>query len=116
MVSSKAVLSVFSLCSILAVAAPTTTHSKAFSIHQVSIPKKRHHPVVDYAYALGKYAKTIPASVAAAAAAAASGSAVNNPANGDEEYIVQVNVGNGVLNLDFDTGSSDLYVHERLKK
>lgn len=40
------------------------------------------------------------------------GSAVNTPVNGDEEWITPVSIGTPaqVLNLDFDTGSADLWV------
>jgi aspergillopepsin I len=36
------------------------------------------------------------------------GSAVATPATGDVEYLVPVSIGGETLNLDFDTGSSDL--------
>lgn len=59
----------------------------------------------------GKYGKTPPADVAAAAAAN-EGTVTATPEQYDSEYLCPVTIGTtGVtLNLDFDTGSSDLYV------
>ena len=57
----------------------------------------------------GKYKKTPPSDVAAAAATQ-SGTVAANPEQYDSEYLCPVTIGTpGVtLNLDFDTGSSDL--------
>lgn len=60
-----------------------------------------------YANALSKYGATIPSGVKAAAE---SGSATTTPEANDEEYLTPVNVGGTTLNLDFDTGSADLWV------
>ncbi|KAK5806386.1 hypothetical protein VI817_000644 [Penicillium citrinum] len=60
-----------------------------------------------YANALSKYGASIPASVKAAAD---SGSATTTPEDNDTEYLTPVNVGGTTLNLDFDTGSADLWV------
>lgn len=60
-----------------------------------------------------KYAKAgaqAPAVVAAAAAALQSGSVAANPEQYDSSYLCPVSVGGQTLNLDFDTGSADLYV------
>jgi aspergillopepsin I len=104
MVSSKNIISAITLYSAFAVAAPTSANT--FSIHQVAVPKKARPVVADYARALRKYQATVPQHVAAAAVSC---SAANNPVNGDVEYITQVTAGNSKLNLDFDTGSADLY-------
>ena len=64
----------------------------------------------------GKYAKlgaTAPAVVNAAASKAAGtddGTVVASPEQYDQAYLESVTIGGQTLNLDFDTGSSDLYV------
>lgn len=71
---------------------------------------------VALARAIGKYAKvgaTVPQVVNAAAAKAAQsddGTVVASPSQYDSEYIESVTIGGQKLNLDFDTGSSDLWV------
>ena len=57
----------------------------------------------------GKYGKTPPADVKAAAASN-DGTVSANPEEFDSQYLSPVNIGGQTLNLDFDTGSSDLYV------
>ncbi|KAL2865141.1 pepsin-like aspartic protease [Aspergillus lucknowensis] len=59
------------------------------------------------ASALDKYGASVPTHVRDAAA---HGSAVTTPEQGDLEYLTPVNVGGTTLNLDFDTGSADLWV------
>ena len=71
---------------------------------------------VAMARAIGKYAKVgakVPEVVQSAANKAAQsddGTVVANPAQYDSEYIESVSIGGQTLNLDFDTGSSDLWV------
>lgn len=68
----------------------------------------------------GKYARigaNAPAKVNAAASKAAGtndGTVVASPEQYDQAYLESVTVGGQTLNLDFDTGSSDLYVGCRL--
>lgn len=71
------------------------------------------------ARALAKYGQPVPAQLKAAADKTskgqqkrATGTAVANSDQGDLEYLVQVSIGTPAqnLNLDFDTGSSDLWV------
>ena len=54
-----------------------------------------------------KYGKPVP-DVVAAAAASNDGTVAANPEEYDSEYLCPVTVGGTTLNLDFDTGSSDL--------
>ena len=54
-----------------------------------------------------KYGKPVPA-VIAAAAANNDGTVTADPEEYDSEYLCPVTVGGTTLNLDFDTGSSDL--------
>lgn len=53
-----------------------------------------------------KYQKPAPKDVAAAANN--NGEGVNNPTASDTQYLTPVKIGGQTLNLDFDTGSSDL--------
>lgn len=109
MVSSKTVVSALAL-SAVAAAAPTSARSK-FTLNQVAVKKPASPPAAKYAKALAKFHAPIPVHVAAAAAAGSqSGSATNEPTADDEEYVTPVTAGNSQLNLDFDTGSADLYV------
>ena len=57
--------------------------------------------------AYNKYHVPVPANVAAAAASN-DGSVAASPGQYDEEYLCSVTIGGQTLNLDFDTGSSDL--------
>lgn len=54
-----------------------------------------------------KYGKAVPA-VIAAAAANNDGTVTASPEEYDAEYLCPVTIGGTTLNLDFDTGSSDL--------
>jgi aspergillopepsin I len=93
----------------LASMADALPNRKQFSVNQVGIPatttKSYAHA---YAKALNKFGAEVPTAVRAATAA--SGSAVTTPDGGDIEYLTPVNVGGSTLNLDFDTGSADLWV------
>ena len=89
-----------------------------FSVHQQiqgDAGRKLAGPIA-MARAIGKYSKAgakIPEVVNVAAAKAAQsddGTVVANPAQYDSEYIESVSIGGQTLNLDFDTGSSDLWV------
>lgn len=53
--------------------------------------------------------------VKAAASAAASGSVANSPEPTDTMYLCPVTIGGKTVNLDFDTGSSDLWVYSNLQ-
>ena len=53
-----------------------------------------------------KYHKPLPKDIAAAASN--NGEGINNPTASDTQYLTPVNIGGQTLNLDFDTGSSDL--------
>lgn len=109
MVNSKTVVSALAL-SALAAAAPAPSKTSSFSINQVAVKKPVVHPAAKYAKALAKFGAGVPANVASAAASAQSGSATNNPTSDDEEYVTPITAGDSTLNLDFDTGSADLYV------
>ncbi|KAF2222666.1 aspartyl protease [Elsinoe ampelina] len=61
-----------------------------------------------------KYNKSAPSAVKAAAAAGQTGSVANVPLPYDEAYLSPVSIGGQTMNLNFDTGSSDLWVYSDL--
>ena len=107
----------------LAIAAPThekrgatVVGKKQFTVPQGSpkLPGKKIAGPIALARVYGKYAKigaSAPPKVNAAASAAAAsddGTVTANPEQYDQAYLEAVSVGGQTLNLDFDTGSSDL--------
>ena len=79
----------------------------AFTVPQtVAKPFIKSGPVA-LAQLYGKYHKATPADVKAAAANN-DGSVTATPESYDSEYLCPVSIGGQTLNLDFDTGSSDL--------
>ncbi|KAL8719088.1 MAG: hypothetical protein Q9225_003866 [Loekoesia sp. 1 TL-2023] len=83
--------------------------AKDFIIHQ-SIPKpfKKSGPAAVLS-TYGKYNASAPEDVVKAAAAN-DGTVTTTPTQYDSEYLTPVSIGGQTLNLDFDTGSSDLWV------
>ena len=83
--------------------------SVKFTVNQVPSQKVYKSGAQSYQQSLGKYKANIPSYVSNAAAAQ-SGSAVTTPEANDQEYLTPVMIGTPAqtLNLDFDTGSSDL--------
>ncbi|CDM30996.1 hypothetical protein DTO013E5_361 [Penicillium roqueforti] len=93
-----------------AAAVPVKSPRKGFTVNQVqkAVPGTRTVNLPGlYANALVKYGATVPATVHAAAV---SGSAITTPEADDVEYLTPVTIGSSTLNLDFDTGSADLWV------
>ncbi|KAI9806589.1 MAG: hypothetical protein M1825_006046 [Sarcosagium campestre] len=82
---------------------------KVFTINQIIKPAKvpRNGPAA-YAAALAKHGVPIPANLAAAAVN--DGTVAANPDENDVQYLSPVNIGGQTVDLDFDTGSSDLWV------
>lgn len=104
MVQISQIGAVLAVCSTLTVAAPTKGKAR-FNVPQVAVPMKAvHHPAVAYARALHKFGMKVPKAVSDAAR----GSVPTTPTKDDEQYVTQVTVGQGKLNLDLDTGSGDL--------
>ncbi|KAG0161311.1 hypothetical protein PDIDSM_8845 [Penicillium digitatum] len=93
-----------------AAAVPVKSPRQAFTVSQVKKTttgaKTVNLPAL-YAKALSKYGAPVPAAVRAAAV---SGSAITTPEGNDDEYLTPVKIGETTLNLDFDTGSADLWV------
>ncbi|KAF7976238.1 hypothetical protein HWV62_7272 [Athelia sp. TMB] len=91
-----------------AVASPVEKRGTSFSVTQVANPKFKANGTLAYAKAYKKFGKTLPAELAAAAS---SGSVTSTPSDSyDSEYLCPVSIGGQTLNLDFDTGSADLWV------
>lgn len=88
-----------------------------FSITQIEAGKYLKSGPIAMSKTFQKYGKPVPANVAAAAAAAAqSGEVSANPEDSyDSEYLCPVDVGGTTMNLDFDTGSADLWVFSALQ-
>ena len=87
-----------------------------FSVQQVAVGKVLKSGPLAMMKTYEKYAvigAVAPANVVSAAAAVQSGEVVATPSSYDESYICPVTVGSQTLHLDFDTGSSDLYVNLR---
>ena len=92
-----------------AIASPLNKRGTAFTIQQ-DVPKtiyKTGPQALLHAYA--KFGAAAPGNVTAAAAND-DGSITANPEQYDSEYLAAVVIGGQTLNLDFDTGSSDLSV------
>jgi aspergillopepsin I len=106
-VFSKITVALAGLASVTS--AVPTGGKKSFSINQVSVPAtKTKNFAHNYAHAIAKYGGNVPTHVQAASQQ--SGAATTTPESGDIEYLTPVNVGCTTLNLDFDTGSADLWV------
>jgi aspergillopepsin I len=98
------------LCiSALTTASPLSarTGKKAFSVKQIKVAAtKTTNPAAHYAKVLRKYGAAVPDHVRAAAAA--TGTVTTTPTEYDSEYLTPIDVGGTTMNLDIDTGSSDL--------
>ncbi|KJY01113.1 Aspartic protease pep1 like protein [Zymoseptoria brevis] len=89
--------------------------TKTFQVAQVPAGQVLKSGPIQMAKTYGKYSKhgaKAPADVSRAAAAATqSGSVKASPEQFDQSYLCPVTVGGQTLNLDFDTGSADLWVY-----
>lgn len=94
----------------LAVAKPVPVElprqTKTFSLVQ-SVAKPFQAGPVALKKVLQKYKVSVPGNIAAAAE---TGSVTASPEQYDAVYLCPVTIGGQTLNLDFDTGSADLYV------
>ncbi|KAL4920543.1 aspartic protease pep1 [Aspergillus aurantiobrunneus] len=107
-VFSKVATTAFGLAAV-ASAAPTNTPGLGFTIDQLLKPilgRGINLPQM-YGNSLAKYGAPVPSHVRDAMG---HGSAVTTPEEYDVEYLTPVDIGGTTLNLDFDTGSADLWV------
>ncbi|KAI0436100.1 aspartic peptidase domain-containing protein [Xylaria telfairii] len=97
----------------------TTVKNGSFSVNQVANPSFKPHGAFQLAKAYNKYGIPIPEGLAktvakynAAKAKRDSGSVKTTPEQFDIQYLTPVQIGTPAqtLNLDFDSGSSDLWV------
>ena len=92
-----------------AASSPIDRRRTICSVDQVAGPRVYKSGARAYLKSLGKFRATIPSAVVSAAASQ-TGSATTTPEVNDQEYLTPVQIGTPAqtLNLDFDTGSSDL--------
>ena len=92
----------------MASAIPYDKRAGTFSVQQKANEKFVANGPAAYAKAYLKFGKTIPDALASASGNDGSVSATPQP--NDSEYLCPVDIGGQSLTLDFDTGSSDLWV------
>ena len=99
-------------CLSLVTASPVELNKrKTFSVSQVERKKFVRNGPASVAKTFRKYGKKVPAFIKAAAAVGPNGTVPATPADEyDSQYLSPVDAGGTVVNLDFDTGSADLYV------
>lgn len=114
--SLRAVLFIVSLLAASAIAAPANIQKRSF-VHHVKRTINRRDPGVGPDAMLKAYRKfgfqlvgRAANTTAAPAAGAGTGTVVAAPEPNAAEYLSPVNIGGQTVTLDFDTGSSDLYV------
>lgn len=95
--------------------APTTSSKKHFSVEQVKNTKFIRNGSLALAKAYNKYGVPLPPALEATISGLSrrgEGSATTSPVEGDSEWLTPVQIGSPAqtLTLDFDTGSSDLWV------
>ena len=97
----------------VSLAAPANLQPRStFEIKQVVGGKVLKNGPMQMVKTYKKFGVQPPAHVVAAAAAAQqTGSVTASPEQYDQSYLCPVTLGENTLNLDFDTGSADLYVY-----
>lgn len=100
----------FSLASAIpAEYSPVEKRGVAFRVDQTVAKSRILSGPAALAKVYGKYGKPAPEDIKSAAANN-DGTVSANPEQYDSEYLSPVTIGGQTLNLDFDTGSSDLWV------
>ncbi|KAG2170207.1 MAG: CBS-domain-containing protein [Aureobasidium pullulans] len=89
---------------------------KTFSVEQVLAKKQQMQaPALSMLKTYAKFSGTAPVQLKAAAAAIQAGTVQATPQNYDMSYLCPVSVGGQTLNLNFDSGSADLWVYSTLQ-
>lgn len=106
---SNGQLSAFLALVALTNASPIQPRGLAFTVDQTVAKSFIKSGPAALAATYAKFGKQAPANITAAAANN-DGTVAADPTQYDSEYLCPVTIGGQTLNLDFDTGSSDLYV------
>ncbi|KAI5288550.1 Type I transmembrane sorting receptor [Ascosphaera aggregata] len=108
------IVSALALTATLANAAVVPRSKSSFTVHQVAVPKNSSNAFNHYATALRKHRGRLPEALAVSfkktPTGSGEGTAQATPIGQDMSYLLPVTVGKSTLNLDLDTGSSDLWV------
>lgn len=99
----------------IAHAGPVHKPSKTFTVQQVRSGTRYMSGPHEVLNTYQKFGVQAPSYVRDAAAAHQSGSVEASPEQNEEAYVCPVTIGSQTLNLDFDTGSSDLWVFSTLQ-
>ncbi|KAF2151612.1 aspartic proteinase II-1 [Myriangium duriaei CBS 260.36] len=113
---STASIAVVAALAGMSVAKPVEIQGKStFRVDQVAVPKKANLNAAQHVLkAQAKYGNLNNVDPAIKQAAAQQGSVQANNEPNDREYLCPVSIGGQTLNLDFDTGSDDLWVFSTL--
>ncbi|KAI4725606.1 acid protease [Aureobasidium sp. EXF-10728] len=110
---------IYSLCHAQPLTAADVKGKAVFTLEQIlNNNSTTKPPAQKLLYAYAKYAKagaSAPSAVRKAAASATIATVASTPEPGDVEYLCPVTVGGKTLNLNFDTGSADLWVYSNLQ-
>ncbi|KAF4302444.1 putative aspartic endopeptidase pep1 protein [Botryosphaeria dothidea] len=110
MPSFKFAAAFVALCG-LSAATPIEKRGKTFTLEQVHRGNFTKNGPSQVVKTFNKFGKAAPVEAVAAAAAASTGTVTTTPGDEyDSLYLTPVTVGSNTLELDFDTGSADLWV------
>jgi aspergillopepsin I len=97
-------------------ASPVELKKRSFTVAQVEHKKYYRNGPAQTAKTFRKYGKKVPQSLLKAAAVGPNGTVSATPPDAyDIQYLSPVDVGGTVVNLDFDTGSADLWTYSNLQ-
>ncbi|KAI5203871.1 acid protease [Aureobasidium subglaciale] len=109
----------YSLCEAIPLTTADVQGKQTFTLDQIlGANSARQAPAQKLLNVYAKYAKSgasAPPVVQKAAASSSTGSVAASPEVYDQSYLCPVTVGGNTLNLNFDTGSADLWVYSNLQ-